>query len=171
MSPIPNRGAIYNSIPDGYPVLNETITLGTDTIDLESAPLNGGILVKSLWLSIDPFLRERMRDPSIKSYAPGYQIGKPISGFAVVQVVRSELANVKAGDFLTLPECPFQEYSVLPPEHSFTTIKEEKGVPLSLHVGLLGMPGKTALYGLEVVGKPVKGETIFVSSGASAVGS
>ncbi|GAB1520615.1 hypothetical protein RhiTH_003695 [Rhizoctonia solani] len=171
MSPITNRSAIYNSIPDDYPVLNETITLGTDIIDLESVPLNGGILAKSLWLSIDPFLRERMRDPSIESYAPGYQLGKPISGYAIVQVVKSELANVKIGDFLRFDDCPFQEYNVLSPDHVFTPLKEEEGVPLSLHTGLLGMPGQTAFYGLEVVGRPVRGETIFVSSGASAVGS
>ncbi|CUA67603.1 hypothetical protein RSOLAG22IIIB_07466 [Rhizoctonia solani] len=171
MSPIANRSAIYNSTPIGYPVLNETVTLGSSTIDLESVALGGGILIKSLWLSIDPYLRERMRDPSVKSYAPGYQLGKPIWGFAVVQVLRSEVEGVKAGDFLRVAECPFQEYNVLPPEHPVTVIKEEEGVPLSLYVGLLGMPGQTAFYGLEVVGKPVKGETIFVSSGASAVGS
>ncbi|CAE6420382.1 unnamed protein product, partial [Rhizoctonia solani] len=129
------------------------------------------ILVKSLWLSIDPYLRERMRDPSVKSYAPGYQIGKPIWGFAVVQVLRSEVKSVKSGDFLRVAECPFQEYNVLPSEHPVTVIQEEEGVPLSLYVGILGMPGQTAFYGLEVVGKPIKGETIFVSSGASGVGS
>ncbi|KAG8685943.1 hypothetical protein FRC11_009797 [Ceratobasidium sp. 423] len=171
MSPTTNRGAIYNSVPTGYPVLNETITPGSSTIDLESVSLAGGILVKSLWLSIDPDLRERMRDPSVKSYAPGYQFGKPIWGFAVVQVLRSEVKGVKAGDYLRVAECPFQEYSILPPEHPITVIKEEQGVPLSLYVGMLGMPGQTAFYGLEVVGKPVKGETIFVSSGASGVGS
>ncbi|CAE6373690.1 unnamed protein product [Rhizoctonia solani] len=145
MSPIANRSAIYNSVPDGYPILNETIILGIDTIDLESTPLNGGVLVKSLWLSIDPYLRERIRDPSVKSYAPGYQLGKPIWGYAVVQVVRSELADLKAGDFLVVAECRMVCQTTL--------------------------LGQTAFYGLEVVGKPVKGETIFVSSGASAVGS
>ncbi|CAE6445170.1 unnamed protein product [Rhizoctonia solani] len=112
-----------------------------------------------------------MRDPSVKSYAPGYQIGKPIWGFAVVQVLKSEVESVKVGDYLRVAECPFQEYNVLPPEHPVTLIKEEEGVPLSLHVGILGMPGQTAFYGLEVVGKPAKGETIYVSSGASGVGS
>ncbi|KAJ1303183.1 hypothetical protein OPQ81_011382 [Rhizoctonia solani] len=171
MGPTTNRSAIYNSVPTGYPVLNETITLASSTIDLESVPLDGGILVKSLWLSIDPYLREGMRDPSVKSHLPGFQFGKPIWGFGVVQVLRSEVDGVKPGDFLRVAEYPFQEYNILPPEHSITVIMEEEGIPLSLHLGILGMPGQTAFYGLEVVGKPVKGETIFVSSGASAVGS
>ncbi|KAH7337141.1 hypothetical protein B0J17DRAFT_629729 [Rhizoctonia solani] len=144
---------------------------------MKSVPFGGGIFIKSLWLSIDSYLRERMRDPSVKSCAAGYQIGLPIWRFAVVQVLRSEVESVKVGDYLSVAECrtwwlaSFQEYNVLPPEHSVTMIKEERGVSLSLHVGILGMPGRTAFYGLEVVGKPVKGETIYVSLGASGVGS
>lgn len=83
---------------------------------------------------------------------------------------------------------------MLSPKHQFSIIKNEANLPLSVYLGVLGMPGKpfkslkwlgmnslvefmhlgpgeTAFYGLEVVGKPIKGETIFVSSGASAVGS
>ena len=50
-----------------------------DTIDLENVPLNGGVLVKTLYLSVDPYLRGRMRDPKIPSYSSPLEVGKPLS--------------------------------------------------------------------------------------------
>lgn len=77
MSPIRNSSAVFNEIPEGFPVIDKTIIHKTETIDLEVVSLNGGILVKALYLSIDPYLRGLMRDPSIKSYSPAYEVGKP----------------------------------------------------------------------------------------------
>ncbi|CAE7116869.1 unnamed protein product [Rhizoctonia solani] len=171
MSPTKNSAAIFNSVPEGYPVLNETIVTGSSEIDLDNVPLSGGILVKSTYLSIDPYLRGKMRDVSTRTYATGFEIGKPISNFGVGKVIRSEKDGVRPGDFLYVHDLPFQEYNVLKPEHPIRVIKDEPGIPLSAYIGVLGMPGQTAFYGLETVGNPVKGETIFVSSGASAVGS
>ncbi|CAE6483967.1 unnamed protein product [Rhizoctonia solani] len=139
MSPTKNSAAIFNCIPEGYPVLNETIVTGSSTIDLAEIP---------------------ERPPC-----------KPISNFGIGKVIRSEKDGVYPDDFVYVQELPFQEYNVLHPEHPLRVIKEEPGIPLSAYVGVLGMPGQTAFYGLELVGKPVAGETIFVSSGASAVGS
>ncbi|CAE6446937.1 unnamed protein product [Rhizoctonia solani] len=171
MSPTKNSAAIFNSIPEGYPVLNETIVTGSSTIDLAEIPLSGGTLVKTLYLSIDPYLRGRMREVSSQPYINEFTIGKPISNFGIGKVIRSEKDGVYPDDFVYVQELPFQEYNVLHPEHPLRVIKEEPGIPLSAYVGVLGMPGQTAFYGLELVGKPVAGETIFVSSGASAVGS
>ncbi|KAG8714650.1 hypothetical protein FRC11_007657 [Ceratobasidium sp. 423] len=171
MSSTQNSAAIFNSIPNGYPVLNETIIHGSTTIDLDNVPLSGGILVKTIYLSIDPYMRGRMREPSSESYINGFTIGRPISNFGIGKVIRSEKDGVHAGDSLYVHDLPFQEYNVLQPEHPIRVIKEEPGIPLSAYIGVLGMPGQTAFYGLELVGNPVEGETIFVSSGASAVGS
>ncbi|CAE6384099.1 unnamed protein product [Rhizoctonia solani] len=171
MSPTQISAAIFNSIPKEYPILNETIVIGSTTIDLENVPLSGGTLVKAVYLSIDPYLRGRMREVSSQSYVDKFQLGKPIANFGIGKVLRSEKNGVYPGDLLHIQDLSFQEYSALAPEHPARVIKEEPGIPLSAYIGVLGMPGMTAFYGLELVGKPVKGETIFVSSGASAVGS
>ncbi|CAE6419101.1 unnamed protein product [Rhizoctonia solani] len=171
MSPTKNSAAIFNSIPEGYPVLDETIITRSTTIELDNIPLSGGTLVQTMYLSIDPYLRGRMREVSSQAYVNEFTIGKPISNFGIGKVIRSEQSNLHPGDFLYVHELPFQEYNVLLPEHPVRVIKDEPGVPLSAYIGVLGMPGQTAFYGLELVGKPVEGETIFVSSGASAVGS
>ncbi|KAJ1301159.1 hypothetical protein OPQ81_003570 [Rhizoctonia solani] len=171
MSPTKNSAAVFNSVPKGYPVLNETIVNRSSTIDLENVPLSGGILAKTVYLSIDPYLRGRMREASSQGNVNEFIIGKPIWNFGIAKVIRSEKDGVHPGNFLYVHDLPFQEYNILKAEHPIRVIKEEPGIPLSAYIGVLGMPGQTAFYGLEVVGKPVKGETIFVSSGASAVGS
>ncbi|EUC67547.1 zinc-binding dehydrogenase family oxidoreductase, partial [Rhizoctonia solani AG-3 Rhs1AP] len=171
MSPTKNSAAIFNSAPQGYPVLNETIVTGSSEIDLDNVPLSGGILVKSVYLSIDPYLRGKMREASSPAYVDGFEIGKPISNFGIGKVIRSEKDGVRPGDLLYVHDLPFQEYNVLQPGHQIRVIKDEPGVPPSAYIGVLGMPGQTAFYGFETVGNPIAGETIFVSSGASAIGS
>ncbi|KAF8601427.1 alcohol dehydrogenase [Ceratobasidium sp. AG-I] len=169
MTPIKNGSAIFNEVPHGFPVLDKTIAYKSETIDLETVPLDGGILVKTLYLSIDPYFRGRMKDPAT---APGgFQLGKPIEGYAVVSVVKSEKDGVQPGDILYVISHPFQEYAVLSASHQVRVIKNEPNIPLSAYLGVLGMPGQTSFYGLELVGQPKQGETIYVSSGAGAVGS
>jgi len=65
---------------------------------LENVPLNGGILIKTLDLSIDPYMRGRMRDPSKKSYSAPFELGQPLAGGGVAKVIRSEVAGIKVGD-------------------------------------------------------------------------
>lgn len=77
MAPIKNGGAIFNEVPQGLPVIDKTIVFKNETIDLETVPLNGGVLVKTLCLSIDPYIRAFIRDASIKSFAPAFELGKP----------------------------------------------------------------------------------------------
>ncbi|KAG6872575.1 hypothetical protein C0993_002071, partial [Termitomyces sp. T159_Od127] len=70
MAPIRNARTIFNSVPTGYPVPGKTTVYDTTkTIDIENTPLNGGFVLKTLVLSIDPYLRGRMRDPNVKSYS------------------------------------------------------------------------------------------------------
>ncbi|KAG9075490.1 hypothetical protein FRC06_010065, partial [Ceratobasidium sp. 370] len=171
MAPTKNGRLIFNSIPKDYPVPGETTVYVTEEIDLDNVPLNGGVLVKTLYVSADPYIRGRMRDPKIKSYSIAYTLGEPVSGYGLGRVLRSERADVKAGDNIWSDETPFQHYSVLSATHPLMVIKEEPNVPLSAHLSVLGMPGKTAYYGLEVIGKPKAGETIYVSTGAGPVGS
>ncbi|CAE6431294.1 unnamed protein product [Rhizoctonia solani] len=171
MAPVQNARLIFNKVPQDFPIPGETTVYDTsETIDLDSVPLNGGILAKTLYLSIDPYFRGRMRNESKKSYSGAFPLGKPISGFSVSRVLRSERSDVKEGDNIYVYETPFQEYHIIAAKHPVMVIDNKENLPLSLYVGILGMPGKTAYYALDVVGKPQKGETIYVSTGAGPVG-
>lgn len=78
MAPVTNARVLFNSIPVGFPEPGKTTTYDTsEKIDLENVSLNGGYLVKILELSVDPYLRGRMRAPEIESYAPPFYVGQP----------------------------------------------------------------------------------------------
>ena len=76
---VQNKQVIFNKIPVGAPVAGQDLTVQSSEFDLEQAPPSGGIVVKNLYASFDPYQRGRMRDASIKSYSPAYEIGKPIN--------------------------------------------------------------------------------------------
>lgn len=123
MSPTQNTTVIFNEIPKGAPDANTLIVDDKATIDLDG-PLNGGFIVKTLCFSLDPYMRGRMRDPSIKSYVPAFELHKPyvlspspgnvysnktsdrpvgldrLSNFAVAKVLRSESSKFKEGDHI-----------------------------------------------------------------------
>ncbi|KAG9089284.1 hypothetical protein FS749_001449 [Ceratobasidium sp. UAMH 11750] len=98
MAPTKNGRLIFNSIPKDYPVPGETTIYATENIDLDTVPLNGGVLVKTLYVSVDPYIRGRMRDPKIKSYSIAYTLGEPVSGYGLGRVLRSEREDVQVGD-------------------------------------------------------------------------
>lgn len=77
MAPTQNGRLIFNEIPKDFPVPGKTTVYKTETIDLDTVALNGGLLVKTLYLSVDPYFRGRMRDASIKSYTPAFTLGEP----------------------------------------------------------------------------------------------
>lgn len=78
MAPVTNGRALFNSVPEGFPEPGKTIVYDTtETIDLDGVSLNGGFLVKTLELSVDPYMRGRMREPTKKSYSEPFAIGKP----------------------------------------------------------------------------------------------
>ncbi|KAI0918223.1 hypothetical protein AcV7_007025 [Taiwanofungus camphoratus] len=78
MAPVRNARVLFKEIPSGLPVPGKTTVYdASQSIDLEAAPLHGGFLVKTLVLSIDPYLHGRMRDASIKSYSEPFLIGEP----------------------------------------------------------------------------------------------
>lgn len=91
MAPVTNARVLFNEIPSGLPIPGQTTVYdASQTIDPDAVPLDGGFLVKTLVLSIDPYMRGRMRDTSIKSYAPAYITGEPIQNYGVGLVFRSE---------------------------------------------------------------------------------
>jgi NADPH-dependent curcumin reductase CurA len=123
------------------------------------------VLVEGLYYSVDPYMRGRMNDS--KSYISSYQIDEPIIGGVISKVIESKSDKIKPGDVL-LGRLPWRIRTV-------TSIKgvqkiESNQFPLSYFLGVLGMPGLTAYFGLLDIGKPKAGQTVVVSGAAGAVG-
>jgi NADPH-dependent curcumin reductase CurA len=135
---------------------------------VEEAPLpqpaQGEVLVRNLWLSLDPYMRGRMSDA--KSYVKGVELGEVMVGQTVGEVIASKNEKFKEGDKV-LTQLGWQLYG---------TTKEamrvdERRAPLSCYLGVLGMPAMTAYFGLKEIGQPKAGETVVVSAASGAVGS
>ena len=126
---------------------------------------DGEVRLVAHTFSVDPYMRGRMSDA--KSYIAPYQIGEAIVGGVVARVSESSAENLKVGDYV-LGMLPWQEEMVVPA--SGLQKVDEKIAPLSYYLGILGMPGLTAYFGLLNICKPQKGETVVVSGAAGAVG-
>ncbi|KAF9039962.1 hypothetical protein BJ165DRAFT_1550733 [Panaeolus papilionaceus] len=172
MAPVTNARVLFNEVPTGYPEPGKTIVYDTtQQIDLDNAPLNGGFLVKVLEISIDPYMRGKMRAPSKKSYSPPFALGEPLNGFGVGVVLRSENADVKVGDHLYGYTFDHVEYFIRKSLDGLQKLNNPHNLPWSYFIGVLGMPGKTAFYAWNEYSKAKAGETVFVSTGAGSVGS
>jgi len=120
-----------------------------------------------LWLSLDPYMVGRMTQQ--KSYAKGVEIGDVMTGETVGEVVESKHPGFAPGEKVTAP-AGWQLFASVK-GGLLTKIDASTGVPLSYYLGCLGMPGRTAYFGLNEVGKPKSGETLVVSAASGAVGS
>ena len=129
-------------------------------------PGPGEVLVRNEWLSLDPYMRGRMSDA--KSYAKSTEIGEVMVGQTVGEVIESRDANFKAGDKVLTP-LGWQLYGIAS-GRDLTRI-DAKRAPASYYLGILGMPGITAWFGLLEIGQPRAGDTVVVSAASGAVGS
>ncbi|KAJ7342384.1 alcohol dehydrogenase [Mycena albidolilacea] len=171
MAPITNARVLFAAIPKDFPIPGETTVYDTsEKIDLETVPLNGGFVVKTLVLSIDPYMRGRMRAAEEKSYADAFILGAPIDGFGVCVVLRSENPEVAAGKHV-YGILPHQQYTVLSGMEGLTFLEKDPKLPWTVFVGAAGMPGKTAFMGWKEYSRAKKAETAFISTGAGPVGS
>ncbi|MGI5503187.1 NADP-dependent oxidoreductase [Lentzea sp. CA-135723] len=128
-------------------------------------PGDGQILVRNVVMSVDPYMRGRMND--VKSYVPPFQVGAPLDGGAVGEVVTSNSPEFKAGDHV-LHGLGWRDYAVVNAGHA---VKVDGDLaPLSTYLGVLGMPGLTAYAGLLATAEFKPGDTVFVSGAAGAVG-
>lgn len=130
------------------------------------SPGPGQVLVKNEWLSLDPYMRGRMSDA--KSYAPSVQLGQIMVGQTVGEVIESQDPRFKRGDKV-LTQLGWQLYGVA--EGKELTPIDAARAPASYYLGILGMPGITAWFGLFEIGRPKAGETVVVSAASGAVGS
>jgi len=151
------------SRPDSEPSLHNFALVTSKVPELKK----GQVLVKNLYLSVDPYMRGRMNDT--KSYIPAFALNETMTGGALGQVIDSQSSLWKEGD-LVEHFYGWRELAVLQ-ENEGRKIQEIPGLPLSTWLGALGMPGLTAYAGLLEVGRLKAGERVFVSGAAGAVGS
>jgi NADPH-dependent curcumin reductase CurA len=128
-------------------------------------PGAGEVLVRNLYMSVDPYMRGRMLDQP--SYVQPFQVGQPLDGGCVGQVVQSQGGKLQVGDHV-LGRKGWREYYVS--DGADLTRIDPTLAPVQTYLGTLGMPGLTAYVGLLDIGRPKAGETVFVSAAAGAVG-
>ncbi|GAB3709590.1 NADP-dependent oxidoreductase [Mariniluteicoccus flavus] len=137
----------------------------TETAELQ-APGEGQVLLETLYLSLDPYMRGRMSDA--ESYAAPVELGQTMVGGTVSRVFESGDPEFAAGD-LVLGYAGWQTHSVEPT--SYLRRLDPEVAPVSTALGVLGMPGFTAYAGLLTIGQPKPGETVVVAAATGPVGS
>ena len=156
-----NRRIVMAERPSGYPEERH--------FRLEEGPIpqprEGEALVRTVWLSLDPYMRGRMREGP--SYAAPVEVGGVMTGGVVGRVVESRTPEVQVGDVVE-GSLGWQEYAAARP--GALRKVDESLAPISTALGVLGMPGMTAYFGLLEVGAPQVGDTVVVSAASGAVG-
>ena len=157
-----NKAILLEKRPVGLPQLSD-FTFVSNDIDTITT---GELLLKTSYVSVDPYLRSRMNDA--KSYIPAFELHKPISSGIIAEVIDSKNTAFEKGDFVS----GMLEWKEFQKSNGEGLLKVDASkAPLSAYLGVLGLTGLTAYLGLTEIGKPKKGETIVVSGAAGAVGS
>jgi NADPH-dependent curcumin reductase CurA len=128
-------------------------------------PGDGEVLVKVLYLSLDPAMRGWMKEG--KSYVPPVGLGEVMRAGAVGRVIASQSPDIAVGEYV-VGMLGVQEYAVAKAKQ--LTRVDPARAPLPVYLGTLGMPGMTAYFGLLEIGRPQPGDTVVVSGAAGAVG-
>ncbi len=159
-----NRRILFAKRPVGEPT--------DDCFSVDDAAIpdlgENQILIKVCWLSLDPYMRGRMHD--IKSYAAPMEIGDVMVGESAGVVVESTSEAYKPGDRVAA-HMGWQSYIVADADDPRLMKVDLENGSLSAHLGVVGMPGRTAYFGLTELGKPQAGETLVVAAASGAVGS
>src|SRR5690349_15795413 len=150
------------SRPDGMPT--------SDNFELKEVDLpplgENQLRVRNLWLSVDPYMRGRMND--VKSYVPPVQVGEPMDGGAIGEVVKSNAEGVNVGDLVQHMN-GWRDEAVVPARTAQK--RPDLGAPPERFLGVLGVTGMTAYFGLLDAARAKEGDVVFVSAAAGAVGS
>ncbi|SDO89584.1 hypothetical protein SAMN04487897_12630 [Paenibacillus sp. yr247] len=156
-----NRMIVLLSRPEGMPT--------EQNFEIREAPFaepgENQVVVRSIYLSVDPYMRGRMNDS--KSYTEPYRLGEPIVGGVVGEIVKSKSDQYVVGDKV-IGMLGWQLYNVV--DAALLRKVDEKIAPLSAYLSVLGLTGLTAYFGLLDIGQPKEGETVVVSGAAGAVG-
>lgn len=157
-----NKVILLNKRPVGKPVLGD-FKFTSESIP---SPLEGEILLKTLYVSVDPYLRGRMNDS--KSYVSSFELNKPIQSGIIAEIMVSYHTGFKEGDFVS-GNLDWKEYQIS--NGNGLNKLNASASELTPYLGILGMTGLTAYLGLTEIGCPKPGETLVVSGAAGAVGS
>lgn len=155
-----NKEIRLSSRPVGVPTL-DNFDIGDTAVP---QPKDGEVLVRTLYISVDPYLRGRMREG--RSYVAPFEVGQVIQSGAVGEVVESRSPQFQPGDIVS-GMFGWRLYNTANADH---LMKVPAGLPITTALGVLGMPGLTAYFGLLDIGQPKEGETVAVSGAAGAVG-
>jgi NADPH-dependent curcumin reductase len=156
------RSIVLKRRPTGSPSREDFDVLE----DAIPSPGPGEVVTRTIWLSIDPYMRGRLREQ--QTYAVAIQVGEVMTGETVGEVIASADSNFVAGE-VVVGARGWQTHSATPAER--LTKLDRHGAPLSAYLGVLGMPGATAYRGISEICQPKKGETVVVSAASGAVGS
>ncbi|MDQ1638411.1 MAG: NADPH:quinone reductase [Pyrinomonadaceae bacterium] len=156
-----NKEIRFSSRPTGLPTLENFQLVDSET----PQPNDGEVWVRTLYISVDPYLRGRMREG--RSYVPPFQIGQVITSAVVGEVVESRAPEFATGDIVT-GMLGWRLYNIAKPGELRKV--DPNIAPVTTALGVLGMPGLTAYFGLLDIGQPRTGETVVVSGAAGAVG-
>ncbi len=160
-----NTRAVLASRPRGRASEND---FRIETVDLNS-PGEGEVLLKNLWVSVDPYMRGRM--DATKSYTKGLEVGDVMVARTIAEVLESRHPDYRPGDLVTA-DGNWQSH-LLSRGQGLRRIDPSlvsEMIPLTWHLGILGMPGTTAWIGMMHIGAPKAGETAVVSAASGAVG-
>ncbi|TLS35308.1 NADP-dependent oxidoreductase [Pseudalkalibacillus caeni] len=157
-----NRQIVLEKRPKGMPDEETFRFKEQDIRELKE----GEVLLRTLYVSVDPYMRGRMQDA--ESYIEPFQLDKVIEGGSIGEVVESKSENLQQGD-IVIGMFGWQT-SYVAKEKEVRKI-DPSLAPITTHLGILGMTGLTAYFGLLDIGKPKEGETVVVSGAAGAVGS
>ena len=157
-----NTQVIFKSRPVGW--------VGEENFEIREVPVpepgDGDVVVRNIYLSVDPYMRGRMR--AGKSYTPGFELGQVLIGGAVGQVAQSNNPQYSVGNFVT-GMLGWEQFTLVAGGAGLRPV-DPALAPLSYYIGVLGMPGMTAYIGLLDIGEPREGETVVVSAASGAVG-
>jgi hypothetical protein len=165
MSNLTNQRFLLAERPEGRAVRESDFKFETAPVP---EPGDGQLVLKTLFLSLDPYMRGRMS--AARSYAPPAEIGSVMTGEVVAQVLASRAPGFAPSD-IVLAYAGWQSHAVLPAKSCEKIDRAKLGsLPLSYLLGVLGMPGATAYFALDTIGKPKSGETVLISAASGAVG-
>jgi len=156
-----NKSIIFTQRPEGIPS-SENFLLQEEKVPTISS---GEILLQLVYVSVDPYIRGRMND--VKSYIPPFEVGESMKSGAVAKIIESKNDNFSVGSHLY----GMLDWKVIQISDGGGLFPIPEGLaPLSSYLGVLGVTGLTAYFGLLEIGKPKENETLVVSGAAGAVG-
>lgn len=157
-----NKSILLKNRPKGKPSLSDFSFVESE----KPEPKEGELLLRAKYVSVDPYLRGRMRDS--KSYIEPFKLDEPIESGVIAEVIASKNSNFEKGDFVN-GMLPWKAYQI----SSGTGLNkvDKDAAPLTAYLGVLGLTGITAYLGLEKIGNLKEGETLVVSGASGAVGS